>query len=403
MIGCNHNKRMIERRLTKEEFETGFNIICKENRKIILFGAGEIGKRAILRMDYLGLKENILCIADNNQDKIGSMIEGIEIRSKEEIAKQYAGATIIITIGNNEVAEQIKNDLMQLGFYDFLSRQVLLHRFQYDGHREKALVCHGDVYILRQVVVNVTERCTLKCKNCSELMPRFQAPKDADKHKVIESITRLANMVTYIQDVTLMGGEPLMNPEFSQICEAVGRLKNAGKVKFVSIVSNATLVPDKQLLQVMHEYGITIMFSDYGRLSVKMKECIEACEKANVQWRFAYAGGESEEKLQTWSEVGPLVDQHFSEEELKNKFANCNSVYDCNTLYKGGYYFCCFAPSLARLGITKKSADSFDLMREDVSFKELTEEYHRFMQNEKVMDACNYCNMFGCVPAAEQL
>lgn len=394
---------MIERKLTKEEFQEQLKILLDEDRKIILFGAGEIGKRAALRMDYLNIKNKLLCFADNNEQKAGQTLEGVPILSKLQIKEKYRDATVIITVGDANVAMQIEHNLRELGFTNFISRQALLHRFGYDRTREKALVKCDDKYYLRQIVVSITEKCTLRCKHCSQLMPKFSAPKNTDADKVIDSVKSLLNMIDYVQDVTILGGEPLLHPELPQICTEMGVLKNAGKIKFISIVSNATLMPSKELLKVMKKYGITIILSDYGKLSTKMKEIQQVCEANDVEWRYSYKAGTSEEKLEYWTAMGPLERQNLPEEVLDNKFNNCNSVYDCNMIYDGRYYFCCLAAFLTGLGVTEKSEDSFDLMNKEIPVEELKENWRKFMLEEKRIAACDYCNPQGKVPVAEQL
>lgn len=185
---------MIERKLTKEEFEMEFNKLY-EDRPIVIFGGGEVGHRAILRMEYLGLKDRIVCIGDNDPNKSGTTIEGIPIMNKSEIVEQFPNARIAITVGNTTVAEQIRNDLKKIGFGDFISRQAFLHRNEFDGIREKALVFQNGKWILRQIVVCITERCTLKCKNCSQLMPRFANPEDLDTDEIIQSINSLLDSI----------------------------------------------------------------------------------------------------------------------------------------------------------------------------------------------------------------
>lgn len=393
---------MIEKKLSKEQFIEEFEKLYHTERPIVIFGAGEIGKRAILRMEYLGLKKQIVCLGDNSQDKIGTYIEDIEILPKDVIRERYPKAQIVITVGDKDAAEAIRKDFVKLGYREFISRQALLHRFEFDGHREKALVYRDGKYILRQIVVSVTERCTLKCKYCSQMMTRFEHPQDMDTHQVVKSIQNLLDCITYVQDLTLLGGEPLMNKELPQICKAAGEMKKQGKIKFISIVSNATIVPGEELLQVMKEYGIMIMFSDYGDLSVNMEKAQRACDEYGVQWRYAYSGGKSEEKIQYWNKMS-TEKTDLTKEQLDNKFARCNSVYDCNMIYRGRYYFCSYSAFLSGLGIMKPEGNSFDLLNSSQTSEERAQEYRRFMEIEKAIEGCYYCNFHGKVPAAEQL
>lgn len=394
---------MIEEKLTKEEFQKQLGTLLNDDISIILFGAGEIGKRAALRMDYLNIKNKLVCFADNNAEKIGESLERVPILSKSQIKEEYPNAAVIITIGDCNVTNEIEQELRALGFTFFISRQALLHRFGYDGIREKALVKCDDKYFLRQIVVSITEKCTLRCKHCSQLMPRFNSPKNIDADKVVESVKSLLNMVDYVQDVTILGGEPLLHPELAKICTEIGKLKNEGKAKFVSMISNATLVPSMEVLKVLKEYGITLILSDYGRLSKKMKEIQQICEVNGVEWRYSYTSGTNEEKLEYWTAMGKLEKQNLPEIELDRKFENCNSVYDCNMIYDGRYYFCCLSAFLTGLGITTKADDSFDLLNHDIPSEELKEKWREFMFKEKRVIACDYCNPQGRVPVAEQL
>ena len=393
---------MIEQKLTKEQFTNEFNKLFNADKPIVIFGAEEIGKRAVLRMEYLGLKKSIVCIGDNDKEKVGTCLEGISIYSKEMIKEKYPDACIVITVGNSDIAENIKQELTDLGFHDFISRQALLHRFEFDGQREKALVVRDGKYILRQIVVCITERCTLKCKNCSQLMPKFTHPEDIDTEQVIESIHNLTDSITYVQDVTLLGGEPLMNKNLPQICKAVGELKKKGKIKFINIVSNATIVPNEDLLHVMKEYDIMIMFSDYGKLSANMEKAQQVCKDAGVQWRYAYLGGKNEEKIEYWNELGSLEKRNLTKEQLDNKFKNCNSVYDCNMIYRGRYYFCSFSAFLSGLGIMEPEGNSFDLLNKSITEEERIQGYRRYMEEERTIDGCYHCELIGKVPAAEQ-
>lgn len=393
---------MIAEKLSKDQFSEEFNKLHDTDRQIVIFGAGEIGKRAVLRMEYLGLKSRIVCVGDNNPNKIGTRLEDIEVLSKEQIRERYPDADIVITVGDAGAAETIQQELMELGFRRFISRQALLHRYEFDGHREKALVCRDGKYILRQIVVCVTERCTLRCKNCSQMMPRFTHPQDIDTSQIIDSVQSLMDSITYVQDLTLLGGEPLMNRELPRICRAVGEMKRAGKIKFINIVSNATIVPGEELLRAMKEYDIMIMFSDYGSLSVNMEKAQRACEENGVQWRYAYSGGKNETKIQYWSALD-TERRDLTQQQLEAKFKNCNSLYDCNLIYRGRYYFCSLSAFLAGLGIMEPEGNSFDLLNPAMTKEERIQAYRTFMEEEKAIDGCLYCHFHGRVPVAEQM
>lgn len=82
------------------------------NKKIVLFGAGIIANRAIT---YFG-KERIECVIDNNKDRIGTKLHGIDIVSLDWYINDMSrdrDSQVVIAVGNNYVltiAEQLKSN-----------------------------------------------------------------------------------------------------------------------------------------------------------------------------------------------------------------------------------------------------------------------------------------------------
>ncbi len=76
--------------------------------KIIVWGAGEMGRRVVPYLD----RENIVAFIDNNIDKIGSLYLGIPIISLDEYEDKYNKIPILIT---PLAEEEIENELIKRG------------------------------------------------------------------------------------------------------------------------------------------------------------------------------------------------------------------------------------------------------------------------------------------------
>lgn len=63
-------------------------------KKIILFGAGEIGKQAL----YYWGTENVHCFVDNSAAKVGTTVEGIPVISFSALKKIYVDFRLVITV-----------------------------------------------------------------------------------------------------------------------------------------------------------------------------------------------------------------------------------------------------------------------------------------------------------------
>lgn len=73
------------------------------SKKVILFGAGEIGNKAI---DFYG-KDNISYICDNNMKLHGTTIRDIEVISFEKLLEVHKDSRIIVSVLNVDAIKQI--------------------------------------------------------------------------------------------------------------------------------------------------------------------------------------------------------------------------------------------------------------------------------------------------------
>ena len=65
-----------------------------------------------------------------------------------------------------------------------------------------------DLY-LNSIDLVLTEKCSLKCKDCSNLMQYYAKPVDEDFDTLINSIDKILSNVGFIREIRIIGGEPL--------------------------------------------------------------------------------------------------------------------------------------------------------------------------------------------------
>ncbi len=82
-----------------------------ENRAIVIFGSGVYGRRYLLCYENLGV--NVLCICDNNPEKVGKMVEGYEVISPEQAHKEYPEAVFVIP--DRPYKTEMMNQLKAIG------------------------------------------------------------------------------------------------------------------------------------------------------------------------------------------------------------------------------------------------------------------------------------------------
>ena len=84
-----------------------------DKRKIILFGAGDFGKKAL---EYFG-PEQVHCFVDNNTQLAGTTIEGIPVVSFERLREIYQDYHIVVSV-NARIAAVLTKQLESAGIQD---------------------------------------------------------------------------------------------------------------------------------------------------------------------------------------------------------------------------------------------------------------------------------------------
>ncbi len=104
------------------------------DKKIILFGAGDYGKRALRLLDKLGI--SILGFSDSSKDKWGKMLEGNEIFSVDEVARRASGEDIIIiiTMASPSYVEQVLEMLTTYGMLETSCYTYFALKFTVEMH-----------------------------------------------------------------------------------------------------------------------------------------------------------------------------------------------------------------------------------------------------------------------------
>lgn len=383
--------------LTSEDFKINLCDLIKA-KQIVLFGAGELAYFSILRLDYLGIKNNVVAIVDNNRNKIGGMIEEISIISIEELKEKYSKAMVLITVGNKEHQNEILHQLKKIGIYNLTSYRVMLEPYQFTGIREPYLVKIGSKRtILKSVVMSITTKCSLKCKHCSYLMPYFNAQQHIDKNIVIKSVKILSKIVDTVNTFALVGGEPFLHPELNEICEEVGKIQN---IKFKNIITNGTIIPKIETLQILNKYRIAIFYSDYGDFSTKKQEIEYLCKKHDVLFRKAY--NTLENSPSNWFATEYPEKHNRNTDHNVEKYAKCSA---CNIILNGEFYICVYGAFGTKLNaIPKNASDYVDLLNPNLTLNEIKNDFEKLLIERIVLTSCDYCPAESrSVPIAEQV
>lgn len=198
-------------------FANCFNIVLQQlkhsEKKIVIFGAGIAGKYVLDICHKQGIQA--ACFCDNKLPE-ESYANGLTVHRLQRLAESGEDYCFIISIMDIEF---IRNELEAFGFHDWVSIYNLYmpkkrsqkesfwdyHRLESVWYAHKNYECR-DQLNLNSLDVVITERCSLKCRECSNLMQYYQAPQNFPLDDLKKEIERVLSVCDEIYEIRVIGG-----------------------------------------------------------------------------------------------------------------------------------------------------------------------------------------------------
>lgn len=364
-------------------------------KKIIIFGTGNFGKIVLKSLETVNKK--IIGFADNNKNNWGNKIFNYEIFSEEKIKHDYKDSLYIIASLNYPY---IKRQLQNLGINNFLDCDSLFSNIELDlencgtewsSKRSKEQI---DTYMfavfseqnkkegkltVKHLDLVLTEKCSLKCKDCSNLMQYYAKPVDEDFEILKNSLNNFLNTVDFVNEIRLIGGEPLLYKKIGEVMELLLKHKNFNKIY---IYTNGTIVFKNNKMNIFQNEKVLFRISDYGKVSKNVKPLEEELSRLKINFLT--------EKVTRWQDCAKI--KLYDRPQTLNEFiyGNC-CVNQFLTLLHGKLYLCPFqahAENLKAIPVSKEQ--NIDLV--NVEKQKIKERISRLYFETLCLDACKYCN-----------
>ncbi len=306
-------------------------------KKVAIWGMGIIGNQ-ILNLIQKEKDIEVILVVDKDPEKIGQpCLEGTvqETSLIYTYAKEKKIDSIIFAMPNyalKEVAESLKD-------YSFLTafavpKYVVEFPNKFQSLSETLVEIDLSRPRLQQFESCLVEHCNINCKGCLKFCNMRTEEVFADFDSTIKDWTRMAELFGSIEQIKMLGGEPLLNPD---ICAYVKEARRLFPSSDIYIATNGLLVQENliELFEVMKENNCYFEISVYPILFNKIEK-IEALLQKHGVWY-----------------VTRRVEQFFrviSKDKLydpKISYENCCSK-DCTFLGPNGYIAVCGRPYYAK-------------------------------------------------------
>jgi organic radical activating enzyme len=355
---------------------------------IIIFGVGTAGEALYYACLEAGIPVDAFC--DNNRDKAAQKLFGLEIIHADRLSERFTDAVFLVSAA---AIEDVVPQLERLGFHKWYPGGELLKSFHLAGHDytkrmdlvahavEAMSFCHhnyltpGKIY-MRSVDLEVTEQCSMKCADCSNLMQYYQAPQNFNLETLMGWVEALCRNVDEIGEIRVIGGEPFMNKDCDRVVELLAQKPQIAKI---AIYTNATIPLKQQQLDRLNHKKVIFMITDYEALSRNHGRIIEALEANGIRY--------SSRKPEDWTDCAKIERHHRTNQQQEELFRDCcaNKLY---TVIAGRFYRCPFVANAIQLqAVPDFPEDHVDLMKDDVR-----QELNNYIFHTKFLQACDWCN-----------
>ena len=360
---------------------------------IIVWGTGLIG-----RILFHGLEKKRIMVSAFADSFRKEEFCGRPIVKPDDLLKWYQKENIIILIGVTAKRKEVEDILESLKinrYYDawnFIESLVReddeLRRANFGEWqiREYYLMYKWQIHNpqklwVRSIDFMVTERCSLKCKDCSNLMQYYKHPVNCDLDLLKKSFDRFLDKVDRIGELRIIGGEPLMHPDFYKI---VQWYKDCDKIGKIGVWTNGTIFPSGEIRELLRVGKVRMRFSDYGNLSYHLQYWIEYCEKENMDYEV--------NSMDEWHDLGELKKRNCSEEILKGIY-ECCECRNLPTFLNGRLYNCPYAANADNLHAMHRKDALWDFIDFSDEYLDCTTvDIKNFLENRKYLMACDYCS-----------
>lgn len=316
-------------------------------KKIVVFGFGKMGRGNI---EALLNRFQVVKIIDNNTELNGRTYKGIGIVDLETYRNLSINEKIVVVTSGNRY-DSISKELKEKGyneFYDFCDFVTFCNDYFWNDRNE---------LFLGRLTFNITTFCSLNCKNCTMLTPYNKNKKNFDIVRLKEDVRLTFDMVDYVSNFLILGGEPFLHNDLEEFIAFIG--DNYRKyIGNLQIITNGTVPVKASLLQVMKECNVEIRISDYTKrvnYNEKLRSFCNALESNQIDY-VSYSHDE-------WLDMGfphENVNMGNSAEILREHMLKCNP--NCQNVSEGKLYYCAQGWAADQSGLFQlKTTDYLDL------------------------------------------
>jgi hypothetical protein len=394
--------------------------VKNSGRPVVIFGASRAGWYIMKVLEHNNVP--IAAFSDNDPSKQNAYYN-YRVLSPHDVAKKFSNAHVFLGIFIPETAAAVQKQFQELDlqhiYFDtaaFLfifivtvagrncDKKILAEgiRILFENYKEGDIhygLTRESYFVSPFVTSVITQKCSLRCRDCAQLIPYYNAPVHFSVKSIINDLKEYAKAFDVVPEISLHGGEPFLHPEIQEICKEAAAIPN---IVFISFVTNGTVMLPDDTLKEMSACGADVHQSGgYGSLSRKQDALFEAFGRHNIYSDIMFCS-----PTEMWSQPPPYRKHGRSVLANNELYRRCVASKTCCQIMDGELHRC----AVSMHGMHQKLFPNFGedyvrLNEPQMADNVLIGKIRDFLVRDRALRVCDYCDPDGgtVVPPAIQL
>ena len=366
---------------------------CAAGTPVFVFGASAFGRVVLDAAKTVGLTVAGFC--DNNPRLVEQGMDGVPV-VLPEAAAAVPDSLFLVAIADRliSVLPQLKRlgmdgRCLTLGLVEIAAQKGLpgldetkRRTLEKCLFTQRSFVGKGGVWISK-LILTVTERCTLRCRDCITRIPYFERAEQPSGYELKQIIDAAVLCVDGIYELYLQGGDSLLHPE---LVDVVTHALTYDTVYRVGVLTNAIVPVRAETWGKLRGRNIAFYVSDYGRPQQDVGRFVDEMEALGFEYHI-------NPRARVWSRVSVTTSPNTDAERNHYVFLNCIPA-SCPVILGTRLTRCGLVASAVKQGsMPYIDADFVDLsaVMAGERLAETREAIRELVFEKEVMPSCAYC------------
>lgn len=369
--------------MTYKIFKENLENLKNSSQPLVVFGLGEVFR------EYFSLfqekKIPISCICDNNTELHGTFFQGYKVVSLDTV-KEELQDPIFIVAWPQEIKEQLEDKGFTQYYEIFLVVKFLEGTFRWEDYiyfeernNQRYEKEDSEILFVNNLDIYITDRCSLNCKDCCNLIPYFKKPQDYEYEYLTNQIDEACLIFDHISQIHLLGGEPFLHPQVYSLIQYACTKEN---VSYINLFSNGTIPLKEEEVAKFDPQKVIFTLTKYKELSRSMAFNLELLNRYDI---FVYYKEDTE-----WFDCIDFDRQNYTLEQVKKVYDTCCTKY-VKGIHDGNLYKCSYAIALTKLKAVPQSALDCVNLSQYPSKEARDRGIKKYLYGRDFINTCYYC------------